>query len=636
MIRTVAAPLSFAIGPLIVHMMTRKTSFALQASGLLKTFGFLFLLFYISLSAAFVEPFRCNVHPNGSLTMQTAHSVFCNFAGTHFTLAVMSGLICLLPISFLVMCSWVLVTLPRRVAAGNAPFVRACSFLILRFRPGCEGFTVLFLLRNVLIVLTPIMNSSTGLFVMGNLLALTVASVAYYRPWRSEVATRVDIVVSSVLLSVLLLGAITVNDSQKQPLMVICTVCGSFVIVALLAVALYSVVQHIASKFRKKFAFFLSHHRSASAGFVRLLSMELKQRGSQFTTFVDSDHLTDLSQLFSYDSHDTQTFVLIATSEILKRKWCMGELVMARLAEVQTILLTFLDFDLPDDRFAEGYSRVVPDIRDLATYGLGLSEVQDTLRWLHTVKSFAIAPDFSRKSLAMAVSELTGTTSIFAETKQQGAESDYLILADPENMEAMATAEVLGHFMVNLLPERGLSARVLTADGNVSRTDARLLLVCTHNCFQSGHVARWLLQARMVPDCQLLPVLADELFQLPRRVDDAAYAQIIKAVFVEVALPFIPSQSSEVDLAIRARQVALRLYGELKRLRTKMLIVGKTCEVSEEVLEQPPGPPEGSDSEASNVSLQILSSQAIQVKSSEELLDRQAASDQADYVMVAF
>ena len=140
----------------------------------------------------------------------------------------------------------------------------------------------------------------------------------------------------------------------------------------------------------------------------------------------------------------------------------------------------------------------------------------------------------------------------------------------------------------------------------------------------------------MVPDCQLLPVLADELFQLPRRVDDAAYAQIIKAVFVEVALPFIPSQSSEVDLAIRARQVALRLYGELKRLRTKMLIVGKTCEVSEEVLEQPPGPPEGSDSEASNVSLQILSSQAIQVKSSEELLDRQAASDQADYVMVAF
>ena len=424
--------------------------------------------------------------------------------------------------------------------AGNAAFVRACSFLIVRFRPGYEAFTVVFLLRNVLIVLTAIMNSSIGLFVMSNLLALTVASVAYFRPWRSEIATRVDIVVSCVLLSVLFLGALTVNDtvhdSQKQPLMVLCTVCGSFRIFTLIAVALYSVVQHIASKLRRKFAFFLSHHRSASAGYVRLLSMELKQRGSQFTTFIDSDNLTDLSQVFSYVSHDTQTFVLLATSEILKRKRCMGELVMARLAEVQTILLAFPDFDLPDDAFTESYARVVPDIRDLATYGLGLSEVQDTLRWLHTVRSYAIAPDFSRKSVALTVSELTGTTS-YAETKKQVAMSDYLILADPENMEAMSTADVLGHFMVSILPERGLSARVLTADGNVARTDTRLLLVCTQNCFQSGHIAWWLLQARMVPDCQLLPVLADELFQLPRRVDDVAYAQIIKAVFVEVALP---------------------------------------------------------------------------------------------------
>ena len=116
LIRTVAVPLFFAIGPLVVHLMIIRTSFALHMSSLMKTYGFLFVLFYITLSAAFVEPFRCNVHPNGSLTMQTAHNVFCTFSGTHLTLGVMSGLICLLPVSFLVMCSWVLVTLPRRVA----------------------------------------------------------------------------------------------------------------------------------------------------------------------------------------------------------------------------------------------------------------------------------------------------------------------------------------------------------------------------------------------------------------------------------------------------------------------------------------------------------------------------------------
>ena len=255
LVRTLLVPLSFAIGPLIVHLGAIKTSLAPKTSSLMKTFGFLFLLFYISLCSAFVEPFRCNLHPNGSLTMQTAHDVFCTFSGTHLTLAVISGFVCLLPIGFLVLCSWVLVALPRRVEAGNAAFVRAYSFLILRFRPGQEAFTVVFLLRNVFVVLTPIMNSSSGLFVMGNLLAFTVASVAYFRPWRAELATRVDIMVSSVLLSVLLLGALTVNDMRTHPLMVLCTACGVFIIFALIAVAFYSVFQHIASKFRRKIRF---------------------------------------------------------------------------------------------------------------------------------------------------------------------------------------------------------------------------------------------------------------------------------------------------------------------------------------------------------------------------------------------
>ena len=383
--------------------------------------------------------------------------------------------------------------------------------------------------------------------------------------------------------------------------------------------------------------------------------MELKRSGSRFTTFIDSDNLTDLSQLFSYVSNDTQTFVLVASCEVLKRKWCMGELVMARLAEVETILLTLPDFGWPDDAFIQSYARIVPDIRDLAAYGLGLSEVQDTLRWLHTVKSHAIAPEFSRHILAATVGKLTGITRVYAETKQQGDSSDYLILADPENMEAMATAEVLGHFLVGIIPERGLSARVLAVDGNVSRTDTRLLLLCTQTCFQSRHIARWLLQARVVPECQLLPVLADEAFHVPRRhgeglshparvenIDDVAYAQIIKAVFLEVALPFIPSQSSEVDLAIRARQVALRLYGDLKRLRTKMLIVGNTPESEVPEVSEPPGapnegplesPPEGSDAEASNVSFQMLNSGEIP----DMQRDLQAASlEKSDFVTMVF
>lgn len=621
LIRNLMVPASFTIGPVVAQFTMSRTSFAKTSSWscLLKTFGFLFLLFYISLCSSFVDPFRCNVHPNDSLTMQTAHDVFCNFSGTHLTLCWMSSLICLLPVSFLVMCTYLLwVILPRRVRVANAAFIRACSFLVLRFKPGYESFTLAFLLRNVLFVLTPMMHSSISLFVMGNLLALTAVSVAYFKPWRSDLASVVDVLVSSALLSVLLMGALTVNDSDPKPLMVLCTLRGSLIICALIMGALYSILQHIASKFRKKFAFFLSHHRTASAAYARLLRMELRQRGSQFTAFLDSDHLTDLTRLFSYVSSDTQTFVLLGTPSVLKRKWCMGELVMARIANVDTVVLSFPDFDLPDESFVRNYARLVPEIKELSMYGLGLSEVHDTLRWLSTVTNYPIASQFSKEGVVATVGQLTNTVT---QEFQQGHTTEYAILADPGNMEAMATAEVMGTFLTRLIPERGQATRVFTADSNVSRTDTRLILVCSQDCFRSNHIARWLLQARVVPSCQLLPVLADERFQLPRRhggslqenvvcpagIDEGAYLQVIKAVFLEVALPFIPAQSSEVDLCIRSRQVASRLYGDLKPLSTKLLIVGGAPEP------EATQPEAISGTDSSNASLHLLTRQSQHV-----------------------
>lgn len=244
-------------------------------------------------------------------------------------------------------------------------------------------------------------------------------------------------------------------------------------------------------------------------------------------------------------------------------------------------------------------------------YGLGLLEVHDALRWLSTVTSYPISSNFSKEAVAATVGQLTHTVP---QDLPQGHTTEYAILADPENMEAMATAEVLGKFLTGLIPERGQSPRIFTADSNVSRTDTRLILVCSQDCFRSKHIARWLLQARVVPNCQLLPVLGDERFQLLRRhgvqqselvypagIDEGAYSQVIKAVFLEVALPFIPAQSSEVDLGIRSGQVASRIYGDLKPLSTKLLIVGGA-----------PGPEaiqSMSDPGSSNASLHLLTRQ---------------------------
>jgi len=65
LIRTLLVPLLFTIGPVFAHLVMVKLHLAQGSGGLVKTFGFLMQLFFISLCSSFVEPFRCNVHPNG-------------------------------------------------------------------------------------------------------------------------------------------------------------------------------------------------------------------------------------------------------------------------------------------------------------------------------------------------------------------------------------------------------------------------------------------------------------------------------------------------------------------------------------------------------------------------------------------
>ncbi|CAK9007449.1 unnamed protein product [Durusdinium trenchii] len=298
LIRTLLIPCFFALGPLVAQVVLRAI-LAVPKITLPKTFGFLSLLFYITLSSTFVEPFRCNLHPNGLRTLQTRHEVFCNFSGTHLNMCVISFVVCIPPVGFLALCSYVLLVMfPRRVNDADAHFVRTCSFLITRFKPGCENFTIVFLFRNLMFVLAPMMPASGCLFVMGILLVTSIILVAYFQPWRSSVASQLDIVVQLMLLMILLLNSLTVQDVNVQLIMILCTLCASSLIFGILATTVYFLVQFVASKFRKRFAFFLCHQRGSSSGFVRLLKMELKNKGC--SSFVDADNLTDLSQLFRF------------------------------------------------------------------------------------------------------------------------------------------------------------------------------------------------------------------------------------------------------------------------------------------------------------------------------------------------
>lgn len=143
------------------------------------------------------------------------------------------------------------------------------------------------------------------------------------------------------MLLILQMGALAVIDVQEEVTMIVCTATACVMIVAIISAAAQSAAHHVLSKMNKQFHFFLCHHKASTACSARLLKMELKRRGAAFTAFLDSDNLTDLTQLFSYVSHDVKTFVVLGSSQILSRKWCVGEMVIARLEKVDTILLAF-------------------------------------------------------------------------------------------------------------------------------------------------------------------------------------------------------------------------------------------------------------------------------------------------------
>ena len=57
--------------------------------------------------------------------------------------------------------------------------------------------------------------------------------------------------------------------------------------------------------------------------------------------FLDSDNLQDLSLLFGFVANVTDTVVVLCTSSILLRPWCVGDLISAKLLGVDTVLLLF-------------------------------------------------------------------------------------------------------------------------------------------------------------------------------------------------------------------------------------------------------------------------------------------------------
>ena len=253
----------------------------------------------------------------------------------HLSLALVASGLTLLPIAFVSLCAWiVLKELPKRIHQMDVKFIRSCSFLLSRFRPGSQAFSIFLLVRNAIVAVAPILPSTdAGCFLIFSMLSLNLCLTSMFQPWLSPLATYTDMLANFSFSIIIMHGAFYVETISGTSGMIICSLVLSVVLLIFSGLAFYSLAEHWFRKRSKRYQFFLTHHKQSSGSVARLIKLELQQR-CQNSVFLDTDDLASLAHLFATLSRNVETLVVIATSNLLKRKWCVGEIVRRSGAKV--------------------------------------------------------------------------------------------------------------------------------------------------------------------------------------------------------------------------------------------------------------------------------------------------------------
>ena len=126
--------------------------------GLVGPFGTIFMSLFITISSTVFAPFHCDAHPNGERTVHEYQQTVCwNLAHghEHLHMIVTGAFASLIPVGFVSVCIWVVVSLPKRLCAGDTMFLHSFAFLFFRFRPGTYWYVLVPLMRNLCVAIVP-------------------------------------------------------------------------------------------------------------------------------------------------------------------------------------------------------------------------------------------------------------------------------------------------------------------------------------------------------------------------------------------------------------------------------------------------------------------------------------------------
>jgi len=562
--------------------------FRARNNKLLGCVGTVVFAFYISIMSTVLVPLQCFEHPNGELSVIQYPSVLCSYTSSHRRMLIYGMPFLLMPLAFYSWCSWLVFQYPSKILAQDGSFMNTYAFLFSRFKSRSYWFPAVLLTRGILVACAPVLADPPAQILALQFVTMVVLVVlTSTRPWRVEPAHFLDVFITCGLLLVLCVAAFLIVSSVSPSVLS----WGTFFLLVLAGLAAVAGACHACAvrykRALKPFQFFLSHHKAASGCFVRLLKMHLVENPKVTRqVFVDADNLENLDTLFETVRSQVEIIVAVATRHLLSRPWCLGELVTAKVNEVETIPLFYHDFEMPTDLFIASCDTEM-DLESLYSNGITVEAVKETMLWVRKWERMGChLPErmWPRHwvDVSRHLASKTQTFHIEHGKVDRAASMPYeaprLFIISDLGGEAMATSYLLNKMLNKEALHDAEVAPMLMPSGNDENEDYSIfptmrhaLVICTNGCLGNDTFLLWL-TASFVKPLHLMPLLGEESFRFP--VKGATFdielawkveqqpgdiGNAVTCLFKEIAIHFIPLGPEKIlwerteDLMRRAR-----------------------------------------------------------------------------------
>jgi len=353
--------------------------------------GSLFMLFFISIILSGVMPLICYKHPgNSGDSMVNSPSVLCFEGDRYFTmLAFGMASLGLVALPYFVVVLWATYSYPSFIAnsqSGNGKNLRRFYFLFRRFEPHAYFYGSMLMARSLCICMVPVIfrdNGAAHILLLSIIIAAFATCQSLLRPWRGNIPNTLDIIINMLIIITMMCGAMTSNNLSgvQATVSAVAHVCIVVFLVALAIGVTIALIQR--TRPNPYYHRFVCHHKAGAAAQARFLQLLLQVKTHQ-SCFIDSDHLTNLDDLFDVVRSKVGRLIVYMTSDVLKRPWCAGEVTTAYKARVKATRVMTRSFQSPSqESLTSPFTKYLDPLgKEFHEAGIIESDLSDALTWI--------------------------------------------------------------------------------------------------------------------------------------------------------------------------------------------------------------------------------------------------------------